>query len=119
MPEPTYREASPDDAVVIAVVGQLVWEELGGASGLPGPMTPEGVAARLASYGEGGAMFVCQSGHGLRRHGAGEAAPLAQLSDDGPAHGGDGGGVVLAGLAVGGLRHQAASSIMWRNRSKT
>ena len=67
MPEPTYRQATPDDAAAIAVVGAAVIEELGEGSGLPGPMTADAVAQRIAGYartggrlpGERGAMFVC------------------------------------------------------------
>ncbi len=66
-PEPTYRQASRDDAAAIAAVGQAIWDELGDSSGLPGPMTAKAVAERIASYartrgrlaGERGAMFVC------------------------------------------------------------
>ncbi len=65
MPEPTYRQASQHDAAAIAAVGAAVIAELGEASGLPGPMTPEGVAARIASYGRHGAMFVCEREGGV------------------------------------------------------
>ena len=65
MPELTYRQGTQDDATAIAAVGAAIWDELGEASGLPGPMTPEGVAARLAGYGERGAMFVCERGGGV------------------------------------------------------
>lgn len=58
MPEPTYRQATQDDAEAIASVGALVLGELGEASGLPAAMTPEAVAARIAGYGDHGAMFV-------------------------------------------------------------
>ena len=73
MSEPTYRQATPDDAAAIAAVGAAVIEELGEGSGLPGPMTADAVAQRIAGYartggqtarrgrlpGERGAMFVC------------------------------------------------------------
>jgi GNAT superfamily N-acetyltransferase len=67
MAEPTYRQATPDDAAAIAAVGAAVLEELGEGSGLPGPMTAAAVAERIAGYartggrlpGERGAMFVC------------------------------------------------------------
>ena len=65
MPEPTYRQATRDDAEDIAAVGALVLGELGEASGLPGPMTPEAVAARMRDYGDRGAMFVCQRDEGV------------------------------------------------------
>ena len=57
--EPTYRQATPDDAAAIAAVGAAVIEELGEGSGLPGPMTASDVAQRIAGYGNTGAMFVC------------------------------------------------------------
>ena len=67
MAEPTYRQATPDDAAAIAAVGAAVIEELGEGSGLPpyggpsgpGPMTVEAIAERIAGYGDRGAMFVC------------------------------------------------------------
>ncbi|MEX0801275.1 MAG: GNAT family N-acetyltransferase [Dehalococcoidia bacterium] len=62
MTEPTYRQATPDDAEAIAAVGSTILEELGEGSGLPGPPTAENIAERLAGYGDRGAMFVCQSG---------------------------------------------------------
>ncbi len=63
--EPTYRQATQDDAAAIAAVGAAVLEELGEASGLPGPMTPETVAERLAGYEGKGAMFVCEADEGV------------------------------------------------------
>jgi len=57
--EPAYRQATKDDAAVIAAVAAAVLDELGEASGLPGPMTAEAVADRLAGYGDKGAMFLC------------------------------------------------------------
>jgi len=62
MPEPTYRQASPDDAEAIASVGRTMLDELGDASGLPGPPTPDAVAERIRGYGDRGAMFVCEDG---------------------------------------------------------
>jgi len=57
--EPTYRQATPYDAAGIAAVGAAVIEELGEGSGLPGPMTADAVAERIAGYEDRGAMFVC------------------------------------------------------------
>lgn len=60
MSEPTFRQASGADAPAVAAVAEAVWEELAQASGLPGPLTAEAVAERIASYGGRGAMFLCQ-----------------------------------------------------------
>jgi putative acetyltransferase len=65
MSEPAFRQATKDDAAAIATVGAAVLDELGEASGLPGPMTPEGVSDRLAAYGDRGAMFVCEGDYGM------------------------------------------------------
>ena len=65
MPEPTYRQAGQDDAGAIAAIGSQMLDELGEASGLPGPMTPADVSERLAGYEEKGAMFVCAKEKGL------------------------------------------------------
>ena len=65
MPEPTYRQATRDDAAAIAAVGAAVIDELGEASGLPGPMTAETVSARMSRYGQHGAMFVCEREEGV------------------------------------------------------
>jgi ribosomal protein S18 acetylase RimI-like enzyme len=65
MPEPTFRQATNDDADGIARVGVALWEELGAQSGLPGPMTAEGVRSRMAEWGERGSLFVCDSGDGV------------------------------------------------------
>ncbi len=65
MPEPTYRQANQDDAAAIAAVGAAIIAELGEASGLPGPMTVETVAARMRAYGDHGAMFVCEREGGV------------------------------------------------------
>ena len=59
MPEPTYRQATADDAAGIAAVGAAVIDELGEGSGLPGAMTAGDVAERIAGYSGKGAMFVC------------------------------------------------------------
>lgn len=59
MSEPTYRQATQGDAGAIAGVGAAVIAELGEASGLPGGMSAETVAARIGGYGDRGAMFVC------------------------------------------------------------
>ncbi len=71
MAEPTYRQATPADAAAIAAVGAVVLAELGEGSGLPGPMTAEAVAQRLASYGDRGAMFVCALPTGRQAAGEG------------------------------------------------
>ena len=78
MPDAEYREATEKDAAAIATVGAAVWDELGADSGLPQRPTPDGVASLLASYGERGAMFVCDS--------AGEICGFAAVSpdEDGP-----------------------------------
>lgn len=65
MSEAAFRQATKDDAVAIAAVGAAVLDELGEASGLPGPMTPDDVSDRLAAYGDRGAMFVCEGDHGV------------------------------------------------------
>ena len=61
---PAYRQATRDDAAAIAAVAAEVLDELGEASGLPGPMTPEEVSERIARYGGKGAMFVCEGDEG-------------------------------------------------------
>ncbi len=63
--EPTYRQATQDDAGAIAAIGSQMLDELGDASGLPGPMTPADVSERIAGYGDKGAMFVCAQEKGL------------------------------------------------------
>ncbi|MDO8616257.1 MAG: GNAT family N-acetyltransferase [Dehalococcoidia bacterium] len=65
MPDPTYRQATMDDAAAIAAIGALVWDEFGERSGLPGRMTDDGVRGRLSEWGAKGAMFVCDAGGGL------------------------------------------------------
>ncbi len=65
MAELTYRQAIAADAGAIAGVGTAVLAELGEGSGLPGPMTAEAVAERIASYGGRGAMFVCAADEGI------------------------------------------------------
>ena len=64
-PEPTYRQAGQDDAGAIAAIGSQMLDELGEASGLPGPMTSADVSERLAGYEGRGAMFVCAQEKGL------------------------------------------------------
>ena len=63
--QPVFRKATRRDAEDIAAVGALVLGELGEASGLPSPMTPNAVAARLAAYRSRGAMFVCAEEEGV------------------------------------------------------
>ncbi|TET98725.1 MAG: GNAT family N-acetyltransferase, partial [Dehalococcoidia bacterium] len=63
--EPAYRQVTKDDAKAIAAVAAAVLAEFGEASGLPGPMTPEAVADRLAGYGDKGAMFLCAVDEGV------------------------------------------------------
>ncbi len=63
--EPTYRQATQDDAGAIAAIGSQMLDELGDASGLPGPMTPAAVSERIAGYGEKGAMIVCAQEKGV------------------------------------------------------
>ena len=75
MPEPTYRQATRDDAAAIAAVGAAVIEELGEGSGLPGPMTASDVAQRIAGYGNTGAMFVCAAEDGACGFAALESEP--------------------------------------------
>ena len=65
MPEPTYRQATKDDAAAIAAVGAAVLAELGEGSGLPGLMTAADVARRLEGYAGKGAMFVCVAEAGV------------------------------------------------------
>ena len=65
MSQSPYRKATRGDAASIAAVAAEIRGELGEASGLFGPMTPEGVAERLAGYGEKGGMFVCEGDEGL------------------------------------------------------
>ena len=75
MPDPTYRQATPDAAAGIAAVGAAVLEELGEGSGLPGPMTVEAIAERIAGYGDRGAMFVCAADGDVRGFAALEPEP--------------------------------------------
>ena len=65
MADPTYRQATEDDAVGIAAVGTAVWEELGSGSGLPGAPTAEGVVARMKELGDRGGVFVCAEGESI------------------------------------------------------
>lgn len=65
MPEPTYRQASQDDAGAIAAIGSQMLDELGDGSGLPGAMTPADVSERISAYADKGAMFVCAKEKGL------------------------------------------------------
>lgn len=82
MSEPTYRQAASADAAAVAAVGAAMIDELGDASGLPGPMTAETVVDRMAAYEGKGAMFVCETGD------AGEGVcGFAALEPD-PAEGG-------------------------------
>ncbi len=73
--EPTYRQATGDDAAAIAAIGVAVLAELGEGSGLPGLMTAADVAQRLDGYAGKGAMFVCESG--------GEVCGFAALEPEG------------------------------------
>jgi ribosomal protein S18 acetylase RimI-like enzyme len=75
VPESPYRKATRDDAEAIAAVAAEVRGELGEGSGLFGAMTPEGVADRLAGYGDKGAMFVCEGEEGVCGFAALEADP--------------------------------------------
>ncbi len=63
MAEPTYRRATPDIATAIAVVGHIVWEDMGERSGFPQEPTPEGFAELMSR--ERAAVFVCGSEHGV------------------------------------------------------
>jgi putative acetyltransferase len=74
MPEVEYRQATERDAFAIATVGAAVWDELGANSGLPQRPTKDGVAGLLSSYGDKGAMFVCDN--------AGEISGFAAVSPD-------------------------------------
>ena len=84
--ERTYRQATPDAAAGIAAVGAAVLEELGEGSGLPGPMTADAVAQRIAGYartggrlpGDRGAMFVCAAEDGVCGFAALEPEPLEE-----------------------------------------
>jgi len=78
MAEPTYRQATAADAEAIAAVGDNVLAELGEGSGLPGPMTADAVAERLAAYGDGGAMFVCAAEEGVLGFAALERDPAEE-----------------------------------------
>ncbi|MBI1885162.1 MAG: GNAT family N-acetyltransferase [Chloroflexi bacterium] len=72
---PVFRKATRRDAADIAAIGQAVISERGAAaSGLPEAMTAEAVEARLAGYGDEGAMFICRVG--------GEPAAFAALEPD-------------------------------------
>lgn len=73
--EPTYRRANANDAAGIAAVGAAVLDELGEGSGLPGPMTADGVAERIAGYADSGAMFVCAEDGGVSGFAALEPEP--------------------------------------------
>ena len=65
MPELTYRRASQDDTGAIAAVSAAVWQEQGEGSGLREPLTTaEGVADRLAGYGDQSAILLCEGDNG-------------------------------------------------------
>jgi ribosomal protein S18 acetylase RimI-like enzyme len=74
MPEVEYRQATEKDAGGIAAVGAAVWDELGAKSGLPQRPTKDGLSALMSSFGERGAMFVCDN--------AGEVSGFAAVSPD-------------------------------------
>jgi ribosomal protein S18 acetylase RimI-like enzyme len=74
MPDIEYRQATEKDAAAITAVGAAVWDELGANSGLPQRPTKDGVASLLSSYGDRGAMFVCDN--------AGEIWGFAAVSPD-------------------------------------
>jgi putative acetyltransferase len=65
VPESPYRKATRDDAESIAAVAAEIVGELGEGGGLFGSMTPQGIVERLASYGDKGAMFVCEGDEGV------------------------------------------------------
>ncbi len=62
MPEPTYRQATTDDAEAIAGVAAAIWDELGAASGLIGRATTEAIRGRMSELGDRGAFFLCHEG---------------------------------------------------------
>ena len=62
MTEPTYRLATRGDAAPVAAIGQEVWEEMGGDSGLPQRPTDEGIAALIANQ-RGGVFVAVDGGH--------------------------------------------------------
>jgi ribosomal protein S18 acetylase RimI-like enzyme len=64
VPDPTFRQATPADGDAVARVGTAVWEELAQLSGLTGPLTADGVRARLSEWGHRGAMFLCEESSG-------------------------------------------------------
>ena len=76
MAEPTYRQATGDDAEAIAAVAAAVAEELGDASGLPDQMMPGALTLRIGSYGKNAAIFVCLRDEGLCGFAVLEPEPL-------------------------------------------
>ena len=56
MSEPTYRLATRSDATGVASIGQQVWDEMGGDSGLPQRPTDEGIGSLIAN--QRGGVFV-------------------------------------------------------------
>jgi ribosomal protein S18 acetylase RimI-like enzyme len=55
--EPTYRQATANDAEAVLAIGHQLWDEMGERSGFTQRPTSEGIAPLLA--GQGGAVFVC------------------------------------------------------------
>jgi ribosomal protein S18 acetylase RimI-like enzyme len=65
MSDPTYRQATKEDAEGIAAVAAAVSDELGDASGLPDSMTPGAITMRIAGYGKNAATFVSERDDGI------------------------------------------------------
>lgn len=58
--KPSYRRATARDAAAIVTIATRVLEEVGPASGLSRPMTPDGVKERMDAYEDRGAMLLCR-----------------------------------------------------------
>lgn len=59
MPEPTFRQATPDDTAAVHAIARKLWEELGERSGFPQEPAEDGIANIIA--GEKSAVFVCET----------------------------------------------------------
>lgn len=58
MTEPTFRQATTDDAAAVHSVAQTLWDELGDRSGFPQQPTADGIAGIIG--GDKSAVFVCE-----------------------------------------------------------
>ena len=61
--EPTFRQATSSDLDAVLAIGRQVWDEMGERSAFTQRPTDDGLRPLLA--GDGGAVFVAESGGGI------------------------------------------------------